>query len=70
MARRGVDRSGEYRKLEAEVRSRAASEMNPDARASLENLAKCYATLAEQTEPSSNMVENRNEFGEENWSSG
>ncbi len=67
MARRGVKRSREYRKLEAEVRSRAASEVNPDARASFENLANCYATLAEQTEPNSNAIETRSDFGEENW---
>jgi hypothetical protein len=68
MASRGPKRNREYRKLEASVRSRAASEMNPDVRLSFENLAKCYATLAEQTEPDSTVVETRNDFGEENWS--
>ncbi len=68
MANRGVKRSREYRKLEAEIRSRADSEVNPDAKASFENLAKCNATLAEQTEPSSNGIETRTAFGEENWS--
>ncbi len=40
MGRRGVKRTGEYRKLEAEVRSRAASEADPHAKASFENLTK------------------------------
>ncbi len=48
-----LKRSEEYKKLENQVRARAADEPSPYIKATYENLARCYRTLSEQTEHSS-----------------